>query len=179
MRRREFILALGGAAAWPLAAQAQQPAMPVIGFLSTRSCADSTRVTEAFREGLAGTGRVEGRNIAIEYRWAEGQFDRLSTLATELVRRPVSALATVGGNQSARAAKATTTTIPIVFGIGEDPIEVGLVASLNRPSGNITGATFSTSLLGAKRLGLLRELVPGADLIALFVNANASQGRRK
>jgi putative ABC transport system substrate-binding protein len=156
---------------------AQQAALPVVGFLSTRSPDDSTSVVAAFRQGLAETGYTEGQNVAIEYRWAQGQFDRLPALATELVRRPVAVLAAVGGNQSGRAAKAATTSIPIIFGTGEDPVHEGLVDSLNRPGGNITGATFFTALLGAKRLGLLRELVPGADVIALLVNPNTSQGQ--
>ena len=180
MRRREFITLLGGvAAAWPLAARAQQSAMPVVGFLSSRSAEDSIRVVAAFRQGLAETGYVEGRNVVIEFSWAQGQFDRLPALATELVRRPVAVLAAVGGQQSARAAIAATSTIPIIFGIGEDPVDEGLVTSLSRPEANITGATFSTSLLGAKRLGLLRDLVPSADLIALLVNPNTTQGQKQ
>jgi putative tryptophan/tyrosine transport system substrate-binding protein len=150
--------------------------VPVVGFLSSRSADDSERVVGAFRQGLAETGFVEGRNVAIEFRWAQGQFDRLSELAAELVRLPVAVLAAVGGNQAPRAAKAVTSTIPIVFGIGEDPVKEGLVPSLNRPGANATGATFFTALLGAKRLGLLRELVPQAEVIALLVNQNSSQG---
>jgi putative ABC transport system substrate-binding protein len=176
MKRRAFIGLLGGAAAWPLAARAQQ-SVPVVGFLSTRSANDSQRVVQAFREGLAGTGRVEGRNIAIEYRWANGQFDQLPELAMELVRLPVAVFAAVGGHQSGMAAKAASTAVPIIFGVGIDPVAVGLVASVNRPGGNVTGATFSGALLGAKRLGLLRELVPGAEQIALLVNPNTSQGQ--
>jgi putative ABC transport system substrate-binding protein len=176
MRRRAFIAALGGAAAWPLAARAQQPAVPVIGFLSSRSAGDSVSAVAAFRAGLAETGYVEGRNVAIEFRWAEGRFDRLPALAEELVRRPVAVLP-VAGYQTPRAAQAATSTIPIVFGIGEDPVREGLVPNLNRPGGNTTGATFSTALLGAKRLGLLRQLVPQAEVIGLLVNQNSTQGQ--
>ena len=178
MRRREFISLLGGAAAaWPLSARAQQPAMPVIGFLSSRSADDSARVVAAFRQGLAEMGYAEGRNAEIEFRWAQGQFDRLPALAAELVRRPVAVLATVGGSQTTHAASAATATIPIIFGIGEDPVKEGLVPNLNRPGENMTGVTFSTSLLVAKRLGLLRDLVPTAEVIALLVNQNSSQGQ--
>ena len=181
MRRRDFVTLIAGSAvaAWPLAGRAQQMAEPVVGFLSARSAEDSVRVLAAFRQGLAETGYVEGRNVVIEFSWAQGQYDRLPALATELVRRQVAVLATVGGQQSARAAKAATNTIPIIFGIGEDPVDEGLVASVSRPDANITGATFSTSLLGAKRLGLLRDLVPGADLIALLVNPNTTQGQKQ
>ena len=131
MRRRSFIAALGGAAVWPMMARGQQPAMPVIGFLSSRSAGDSVSAVAAFRAGLAETGYVEGRNVVIEFRWAEGRFDRLPALAEELVRRPVAVLAPVAGYQTPRAAQAATSTIPIVFGIGEDPVREGLVANLN------------------------------------------------
>jgi putative tryptophan/tyrosine transport system substrate-binding protein len=171
--RRKFIRLLGGAAAWPLAASAQQP--PVVGFLSARSDDDSVREVAAFREGLAVTGHVEGRNVVIEYRWAQGEFGRLPALAVELVRRPVAVLAAVGGAHF--AAKAATTTTPIVFGTGQDPVESGLVASLNRPGGNVTGATFLGAALGAKRLGLLRELAPGAEVLALLVDPDKSVGQ--
>jgi putative ABC transport system substrate-binding protein len=177
VRRREFITLLGGAAVtWPIAARAQ-PAMPLVGWLSARSAGDSVRVLAAFRGGLEKSGYVEGRNVEVEYRWAEGQFDRLPALAAELARRPVAVLAAVGGGQAALAAKAATTSIPIVFSIGEDPIEWGLVRSFNRPGANLTGATFFTALLGAKRLGLLRELVPKAQVFALLVNPNSLQGQ--
>jgi putative ABC transport system substrate-binding protein len=180
MKRREFITLLGGAAAgWSVTARAQQPAMPAIGFLSSRSANDSARAVSAFRQGLAEMGYVEGRNADIEFRWADGQFDRLPALASDLVQRSVAVLVTVGGAQTATIAKATTSTIPIIFGIGEDPVKEGLVPNLNRPGGNMTGASFSTSLLGAKRLGILRDLVPSAKVIALLVNQNSSQGQRQ
>src|SRR5215469_3186403 len=166
---------VGGAAAWPLTARAQQPAMPVVGFMSSRSAGDSSREVVAFRQGLAETGYEEGRNVAVEFRWAQGQFDRLPAIAAELVRRPVAVLCAFG--ESARVAKAATTTIPILFGTGLDPVEEGLVTSLNRPGGNVSGATFLTGALGAKRLGLLRDLVPGADVIALLVNPNTQVGQ--
>src|SRR5262249_26571171 len=175
LRRREFITLLGGAAAWPLAARAQQAVMPVVGFMGARSAADSSREVVAFRQGLAETGYEEGRNVAVEFRWAQGQFGSVPAIAGELVRRPLAVLAAVG--LSARVAKAATTTIPIVFGTGLDPVEEGLVTSLNRPGGNVTGATFLSGLLGAKRLGLLRDLVPGADVIALLVNPNTQVGQ--
>jgi putative tryptophan/tyrosine transport system substrate-binding protein len=171
MKRREFITLLGGAATWPLAARAQQPAMPVIGFLDPRSLhytlADQQR---AFRQGLKDAGYVEGENVVIEYRWAEGQIDRLPALAAELVRRRVAVITTGGGPAAALAAKAATTTIPIVFVVGEDPVKLGLVASLARPGGNLTGINLVIGELTAKRLGLLRELVPGAARVAVLVN---------
>jgi putative ABC transport system substrate-binding protein len=176
MRRRDFIGALGSAAAvWPLAARAQQSVIPVVGFLSGRSPAESAGVVAAFRKGLAEAGYAERQNVTVDFRWAEGQFDRLPTLAGELVQRPVTVIAAMG--ESGFAAKTETTSIPIVFGSGGDPVETGLVASLNRPGGNVTGVTFLTATLGAKRLGLLRELVPGAEIIALLVNSNTSVGK--
>jgi putative ABC transport system substrate-binding protein len=178
MRRREFITLLGGAAAaGPLAARAQQHTTPVVGFLSSRSADDSVRVVAAFREGLAEIGYIDGRDATIEFRWAQGRFERLPALAAELVHRPVAVLAAVGGFQTPRAAQEATNAIPIVFGIGEDPVKEGLVPNLNRPGSNVTGATFFTALLGAKRLGLLHDLVPKAEIVGLLVNQNTSQGQ--
>jgi putative ABC transport system substrate-binding protein len=180
MKRRQFITLLGGAAAtWPLVARAQQPAMATIGFLSSRSAGDSLGEVAAFRQGLTESGYDEDRNVRIEFRWAEGHFEKLSPLAEELVRRPVTVLAAVGGYQTAQAVKVATASIPIVFAIGEDPVKVGLVSNINRPGGNLTGATFATALLGAKRLGLLRELVPDAEVIGLLVNENSTQGQEQ
>jgi putative ABC transport system substrate-binding protein len=172
MKRRDFMALLGGATAWPLAARAQQALNPVVGFLSGRSPAEAAGVVAAFRKGLSEIGFVEPRNVTIEFRWAEGQFDRLPALLKELVDRPAAVIAALGGSDQILQQKAATTTIPIIFGTGGDPVANGLVASLNRPGGNVTGATFLTAALGAKRLGLLRELAPGAQVVALLANPN-------
>ena len=172
MRRRHFITLVGGAAAWPLAARAQQPAMPMVGFLSGRAPEESADDAAAFRQGLNETGYIIGRNVALEYRWSEGHDERLSELAAELVRRQVAVIAAVGGNNSAFAAKAATADIPIVFTSGADPVKVGLVTSLNRPGGNVTGVSWFGSESLPKRLGILGELVPNIKLAVLLVNSN-------
>ena len=177
IRRRDFIL-LGGsvAAGWPLAARAQQQG-PVIGFLHTASEDAFRSQLAAFHHGLKNAGYIEGRNVAIEYRWAKGRLERLSELAADLVRRQVAVIASTGGNNSALAAKAATTTIPIVFTTGSDPVELGLVASLNRPDGNLTGASFFLAHLGEKVLGLLHELVPKDALIVVLINPKSPEAQ--
>ena len=173
MKRREFITLFGGAAAaWPMAAHAQQPAMPVVGFLRPGSPEPNAHLVAAFRRGLGETGYVEGRNVAVEYRWAHNDDDRLPELAADLVRLRVAVIVTPGSTAAAAAAKSATTTIPIVFSAGGDPVQTGLVASLNRPGGNVTGVSSMSGELGAKRLGLLQELVPPAARFAVLVNPN-------
>jgi len=171
VRRREFITLLGGAAAaWPLAARTQQAGMPVIGFMSARSPEDSVHLLEAFRRGLKEGGFVEGENVAVQFRWARGDYSRLPALAADLAGRQVAVIVAAGGDPSGLAAKSATAIIPIVFGIGGDPVKAGLVSSFSRPGGNVTGVTLLTSLMEPKRLGVLRDLVPGAALIGVLIN---------
>jgi putative tryptophan/tyrosine transport system substrate-binding protein len=173
VKRRAVITLLGGAAAvWPLAARAQQPTMPVIGYLSMRSAKSDLPMLAAFRQGLKETGFVEGKHATIEYRWGDGQYDRLPALAANLVGQRVAVIVTSGGGPAALAAKTATTEIPVVFNVGEDPVRAGLVASINRPGGNLTGVTSFLESLGAKQLGLLRELIRRAITIAMLVNPN-------
>jgi putative ABC transport system substrate-binding protein len=171
MNRRDFIALVGGAATWPRAARAQQTAMPVIGFLSSSALADRARYLPAFQQGVRETGYVEGQNVVIEYRWAQDQYDRLPDLAADLVRRQVTVIA-AHDTPSSIVAKSATTTIPIVFVTGGDPVKLGLVASLNRPGGNVTGVAFVVAELGAKQLGLLHELQPGALRVGVLVDPN-------
>jgi putative ABC transport system substrate-binding protein len=173
LRRREFITLISGAAALPLAARAQQPAMPVIGYVNSGTSAANTNNVPAFRLGLKETGFVEGQNVAIDFRWGENQFDRVPAMVAELIHRSVAVI--VGNTLSALSAKAATTTVPIVFTTGSDPVRDGLVASLNRPGGNVTGVVFIAGELGAKRLELLRQLVPKATTIAMLVNPNTPE----
>jgi putative ABC transport system substrate-binding protein len=170
MRRRDFIAALGTAVAWPFSAPAQQPAMPVVALVNLRSTEASVRLASAFRKGLNEAGWVNGQNVTVEYNWLDGRFDRLSSVMADVVRRRVAVIATPGGNYAAQAAKAATTTIPIVFSVVDDPVKLGLVASLARPGGNATGHNFLNLEVGAKRLELLHELVPKAVRFAMLVN---------
>src|SRR6202165_64591 len=179
MRRREFIGLIGGATVWPLAAEAQQPSMLVIGFLSSRSAKDSSKVVAAFGKGLEEVGFAEAKNLSTEYRFAEGRLDRLPELAADLVRLPVAVLVAVGGSTSALGAKTTTSTIPVVFVIGGDPVRLGLATSLSRPGANATGMTIISADLAPKRLGLLREIAPNATALAALTNPTTPEGRQQ
>jgi len=179
VRRRKFIALIGGAGAWPLAARGQQSAVPVVGFMSSRSPEDSAHLVAAFRRGLAEGGFVEGQNVATEFRWANGDYDRLPAMAADLVNQQVAVIVAAGGEPAALAAKVATKTIPIVVGLGADPEKLGLVASLNRPGGNVTGVTLMTALMEPKRLGLLRDLVPGAALIGVILNPSFPAAARQ
>jgi putative tryptophan/tyrosine transport system substrate-binding protein len=173
VRRRDFIAFLGGAAAvWPQIVRAQQPAMPLVGFLSSRSPGESADLVVAFNKGLGEAGYVDGQNLAVEYRWGEGQYDRLPNMAADLVRRGVAVMVTTGGEPAALAAKAATSTIPIVFAVGGDPVKAGLVESFSRPGGNATGVSVLTTTPESKRLGLLHEMVPGAKVVGVLINPN-------
>jgi ABC-type uncharacterized transport system substrate-binding protein len=174
IERRKFIFTLASAAAWPFAARAQQPTVPVIGFLSGRSRDEAAYAVAAFQSGLKETGFVEGQNVAVEYRWAEGQEDRLPALAADLVRRQVTAIAATGGSASVLAAKAATTIIPIVFLSGADPVKLGLIANFNRPEGNATGTYVFTTATEGKRLALLRDLVPTAQIVGVLVRPRST-----
>jgi putative ABC transport system substrate-binding protein len=179
MRRREFIGLVSGAVVWPVGVRAQQPMMPLIGFMSGRSPEDSEHLVAAFREGLGEAEFIEGRNVTIEFRWARGQYDRLPAMALELLGRRVALLAAVGGDPSALAAKGATANIPIVFGMGGDPVATGLVESFGRPGGNVTGYTLLTNEMEPKRFGLLHELLPSVPLIGALVNPNFAPASRQ
>jgi putative ABC transport system substrate-binding protein len=181
MRRRKFITLVGGAVTWPFAVRAQQSAMPLIGFLNSQSAGSFSHLVAGFQQGLREAGFLEGQNIQIEYRWAEGQYERLPALANDLVHRGIAVLVATGGEPAALAAKASTQAIPIVFIIGGDPVRMGLVTSMNRPGGNVTGLTLLSTEIEGKRLGLLQELVPKANLIAVLINPDfpATENRRR